>query len=811
MWERAMKTKIRTLYILLFLLIVLVIPVDAKEYSNANLDSSLIDQEIITEPETFMESETIGIDNTEEQTKNTERFTEETETTESTTETADTENVISDIEKEHMIASMEQMGISGEISFEVLYDEYNKPGYILSTGNSSYAIARREDYRLIERSKSSPSPYNDYIDLKKYYGGALCYYVWMNDKYYDIRTGEYCDQITYVIAPNNSHADEVEWQNNNYHIEQGTKRNAISEKSKKVYPGKAYIAQADQYIRRPAFGDNQLGTCSAVACGIALNYLDKTKLSGIVPVSLKPLQQMGSYDADKNITGDKLHRFIYSNNMPPASHGGMLSAGIERYRNKFELTRNAKLSLNVVDNIKSDVYYVVVEENITNNMPVIITTMLGGGNHKFHTMVAYGYSVEASDMAGSSFFVKLHEGWYGDRYMEPYTEGGKKLYQTREYELDVYEISYLYEFSLEEPMSKEAPDLNNISENNGTYEMSWNPVKSADSYDIYRSTSQDDNYIKIDNVKGDNKYSYSPGNDVLYYYKIKAVRECYDDYIIESSFSNKISINPKPKLTARITEENDIQLNWTCNSNYNNQFKIYRGVGNHLPNWIATTKDTTYTDTGRTPGVSYTYYISVNNQFEKNDSNTVSIQVSNIPKILSIKPVSNANGYAAEIIWKKIGYINRSYFTCAVATSINGYYYGVQGFDKTDTSITIKPLPAEMTLYFKIIAHIYNGKVYEEFASDAFIYQTPNAVLLPPIMIKAQQPNTVISRNENMQVWVYDTFKFRKDENYDIYNIGCSYLENGIHLTYDNVIKDVFAIAVNEKGSSRISNVLKFN
>lgn len=807
-----MKRKIRSLYVLLFLLIVLVIPVDAKEYSNVNLDSSLIDQEIITEPETLMESETIWVDDTEDQTKNTERFTEETEKTESTTETVDTENGISDIEEEYMIANMEQMGISGEISFEVLYDEYNKPRYILSTGESSYAIARREDHRVIERSKSSPSPYNDYIDLKKYYGGALCYYVWMNDKYYDIRTGEYCDQVTYVISPNNSHADEVEWQDNNDNIEQGTKRNTISEKSKKVYPGKAYIAQADQYIRRPAFGNNTDGTCSAVACGIALNYLDQTKLSGIVPAYLSPLQQMESYESSENITGDKLHRFIaFSCYMPPASHGSMLSAGIERYRNKFEITRNARLSLNVVDNIKYDVYYVVVEENITNDMPVIVTTMLGGGDHQLHSMVAYGYSVEPSDMAGSSFFVKLHEGWYGDRYMESYTEGGNELYQTREYELDIFEISYLYEFSLEEPMPKEAPDLNNISENNGTYEMSWNPVKSADSYDIYRSTSQDDNYIKIDNVKGDHKYSYSPGNDTLYYYKIKAVRECYDGYIIESSFSNKISINPKPKLTARITEENDIQLNWTSNPNYNNRFDIYRGEEKHLPGWIGTTKDTTFTDTGIRPGVSYTYYISVNNQFEKNDSNTVSIQVRNIPKILSIKPVSNANGYAIELKWKKFEHRNLRYYTWKVATSINGYYYGIQGFDKTDTSVTIKPLPAEMMLYFKIIAHTYDGKVHEEIASDAFIYQTPNAVLLPPIIIKEQKPNTIISRNENMQVWVYETFKYMGHEDSDIYNIGCSYLENGKYRTYGNVIKDVFAIAVNEKGSSRMSNVLKFN
>lgn len=549
MWERAMKRKIRSLYVLLFLLIVLVIPVDAKEYSNVNLDSSLIDQEIITEPETLMESETIWVDDTEEQTKNTERFTEETEKTEkteSTTETVNTENGISDFEKEQMVTNMEQMGISGEISFEVLYDEYNKPGYILSTGDSSYAIARREDLKVIERSKSSPSPYNDYFDLKKYYGGALCYYVWMNDKYYDIRTDEYCDQISYVISPNNSHAEEVEWENNNDNIEEEAKLNALSEKSKKVYPGKAYIAQADQYIRRPAFGNNQLGTCSAVACGIALNYLDKTKLSGIIPAGLSPRQQMGSYDAIYNPTGDNVHKFIVNNcNMPVASHGSMLSAGIDRYRNKFDITRNARLSLKVVDNIKYDVYYVVVQENITNDMPVIVTTMLGGGDHHLHSMVAYGYSVEPSDMGGSSFFVKLHEGWYGNRYMEPYTEGGKELYQTREYELFIGEISYLYEFSLEEPMSKEAPVINSFKKEGGMYQFGWKPVKKADSYDIYRSSEPTGSYDKIVNVSGDS-YTYSDVPEIAgnYYYKIKAIRNCYDNYKVESYFSDFIFAIP---------------------------------------------------------------------------------------------------------------------------------------------------------------------------------------------------------------------------------------------------------------------------
>ena len=89
----------------------------------------------------------------------------------------------------------------GEENFtaDVLYDGQGNPAYMLGVTDGGYLIHERGTYGFEERGEGNP--FSDYMDVQKYYGGPICYFVYSPDPenpencYYDILRDEYSNFV----------------------------------------------------------------------------------------------------------------------------------------------------------------------------------------------------------------------------------------------------------------------------------------------------------------------------------------------------------------------------------------------------------------------------------------------------------------------------------------------------------------------------------------------------------------------------------------------------------------------------------------
>ena len=185
----------------------------------------------------------------------------------------------------------------------------------------------------------------------------------------------------------------------------------------------------------------------------------------------------------------------------------------------------------------------------------------------------------------------------------------------------------------------------------GQIEVFWNQASGATSYEIYRDN------VKIGQTNQNFYTDTGLDTNTLYSYKVKSINN-----IGSSNFSNISSaeasgacatVPEAPILGASTGSECGGQIILTWNSIGNAQgYKIFRGEEQ-----IATTSETTYTDTSLNPSTSYTYTVrSFNNIGESVDSNPASTMSSEgcgeIPTVtLTADPSTIFKGQNSTLSW----------------------------------------------------------------------------------------------------------------------------------------------------------------
>lgn len=242
---------------------------------------------------------------------------------------------------------------------------------------------------------------------KKYYGGPLYYYIDASSKnntqfsdskkLYDILRDEYKSKIMQA-----DYEDEL-----SQALFDGTKSITIN--------GETRVSNSYSYIRRKAFGYNNDNTCSAVAVGIALNYLTSQTGKPFVLSTLRsetynngrPISAASNASSYPKAHG--LHRQLVN------THG----MGAVSYAEGIRIPFNSYVSTTIPSSYGLSMSWTLlpktttIKSNINANKPVLITTTVAG-DYSWHTMVAYGYR----ETSGSTELL-VHTGWYTSSYNSP--------------------------------------------------------------------------------------------------------------------------------------------------------------------------------------------------------------------------------------------------------------------------------------------------------------------------------------------------------------------------------------------------------
>lgn len=322
----------------------------------------------------------------------------------------DANDTVSDEEIFELRACIRNHGFSAEqLVASVLYDDNDNPTYIFAASEEGYAILDRGTFRFNECGDGNP--YEDYMDCVKYYGGPLCYFVKAADaalqpdapenKYFDIRTQEFSDVLPQVLR-STENEDESD-------IGSPAKKGTESYELNNNY----------DWIRRKAYGYNNDGTCSAVATGIALNYIAKEHNIAIVPSGyISPYLNSGKPTSESMLNSKypeakKLHRYLTNTcGMGWISTGSEITVPLTYYADTLVSERLGfkdhycyNLHMNWTVSPKSN----TIKSNIIAGKPVLITTTLFTHGYNFHTMCVYGWrNTHGKDE------VLVHSGWYTD-------------------------------------------------------------------------------------------------------------------------------------------------------------------------------------------------------------------------------------------------------------------------------------------------------------------------------------------------------------------------------------------------------------
>lgn len=302
--------------------------------------------------------------------------------------------VYSESDAEAVLRKMECYDVAGE-SFEMrtLFNADDEPAFLLGLSEKGYVIIGSEDYMFHEGGEGNP--FRGFEQSKLYYGGPLCYFVDDGETYYDIFRGEHTSEMR-EVRPN---PDAV--------MQQKLQSVLDSPRSTtKVLPFDM------AYIRKRAFGHNSLGTCTAVAFGQALYYLDAVYDDDCVPAGFESeLRTINpEYDTDY-AKAEAMHQYLSKSQqnggcgMGVACYGSSTIAPFNTYCSNMVPASQCNVSMTYTLSLG----ITAAKQHLDQNLPLVITTGIGNPDTPYntHSMLVYGYKVEN----GLTSYL-VHNGWY---------------------------------------------------------------------------------------------------------------------------------------------------------------------------------------------------------------------------------------------------------------------------------------------------------------------------------------------------------------------------------------------------------------
>jgi hypothetical protein len=237
-------------------------------------------------------------------------------------------------ERETALWLMDERGIAGDAEsadFEILFNHDGIPKFILCVSSGGYLVMDRDTHVVLENGQGA-GPYAEYPDAKKYYGGLWCYVAETDEGLDDIIYNRIVETVPYIEA-----VDELG--NPAAPVQEPPVRVGASAIGSQVVAVTKKLNADIKDIAKISFGNNSGSTgstCSAVACGIALNYLDKTLDNNIVPSTMEAEDLSSAnpgWDSSLYPHTVILHNYLVNDcGMGPVTYGNSISYGLFWYR-----------------------------------------------------------------------------------------------------------------------------------------------------------------------------------------------------------------------------------------------------------------------------------------------------------------------------------------------------------------------------------------------------------------------------------------------------------------------------------------------
>ena len=230
--------------------------------------------------------------------------------------------------------------------------------------------------------------------------------------------------------------------------------------------------------------------------------------------------------------------------------------------------------------------------------------------------------------------------------------------------------------------------------------LSWDVVRNADSYEIYRATSKSGKYTKVGTV-AETTWTDSPEKGKTYYYKVKAIFT--PDTTKNSSYSAVVSIVYKcdtPVISVENAASGKPVISWNKVSGAK-QYTVYVATAqNGTYKKLGTSKTLSYTDSKAKSGNTYFYKVIANGSKSTYDSGysnivscgvicgtpsvSVKVDAANGKPTLSWKKVDAATGYAIYRDGELLTTVTAVTYADTSAAIDTQYSYAVQALGKTE-------------------------------------------------------------------------------------------------------------------------------
>lgn len=298
-------------------------------------------------------------------------------------------------------------GLSGKFKIKDLYNSNDIKQWKLFYSDNSYLILNPESNEVLEYGTDSGDPYFEYSDSKYYYGGPLQYYVKnKKNKFYNITRDKEVSKVINLknLKMNDSNLGSSELDNlDTIEITPMTISYSVS-------------VNQPNLIKSMAFGNNINGTCTAVATGIVLQYLNKTKTPWYLPDNSYIAESLYGNKAINGTTGaniypkaEKLHNLLTNTGLNQSiigQWGWMVTNAMSLYKTRYLESVYLYVDYFIVTKTPT-----IIINQINNDIPGMMTIAWGDPTNVYdtHSMAVYGYR----DSDGIIEY-RCHTGWYSN-------------------------------------------------------------------------------------------------------------------------------------------------------------------------------------------------------------------------------------------------------------------------------------------------------------------------------------------------------------------------------------------------------------
>lgn len=315
-----------------------------------------------------------------------------------------------------------------------------------------------------------------------------------------------------------------------------------------------------------------------------------------------------------------------------------------------------------------------------------------------------GYEIERKTSTNKKYTILTTLDKSKTSYLDttPATSGKTYYYRVRSYKIVNGAKIYSNYSNISEIIFVQGVTYTLTSGNDRTY-LKWNKVNGADSYQIFRSTSKNGEYVRIKTQKGENKISYTDKKVkkyTTYYYKIRA----YVNTPSGKVYGKFTDIQVKtPLAQTKLKKVNytgkTIKLSWNKVNNIKG-YKIYRATSeNGKYSKIATVsaKKTSYTDKKLSQGKVYFYRIRA---YKNKNNKTLYGQYSDVKLAVTgnRKQQMNKTKLNPDKDFKN--------------SDFKSYYKDYENLIKKNTNSSMSTYTKVNTMYKYLVNHLYHKDGY---------------------------------------------------------------------------------------------------